>query len=114
VGAVVGLPAIELLFGSAYRDAYPLFLILGAGQAFHALAGPNGYILLMAGEQRVVMWSTLVATVLLAAAGWIAGQVWGATGIASTAAICLAIQTIWMGVAVRRRLGLVGHVHWRF
>jgi O-antigen/teichoic acid export membrane protein len=114
LGAVVGRPAIELLFGGAYRDAYQLFLILGAGQAFHALAGPNGYILLMAGEQRVVMWSTLVATVLLAAGGWIAGQMWGATGIASTAAICLAIQTIWMGVAVRRRLGLVGHVHWRF
>jgi O-antigen/teichoic acid export membrane protein len=114
LGAAVGRPAIELLFGSAYRDAYQLFLILGAGQAFHALAGPNGYILLMAGEQRVVMWSTLVATVLLAAGGWMAGQIWGATGIASTAAICLGIQTIWMGIAVRRRLGLVGHVHWKF
>jgi O-antigen/teichoic acid export membrane protein len=114
LGAVVGRPAIELLFGGAYRDAYQLFLILGAGQAFHALAGPNGYILLMAGEQRVVMWSTLVATVLLAAGGWIAGQIWGATGIASTAATCLAIQTIWMGIAVRRRLGLIGHVHWKF
>ena len=114
LGAVVGRPAIELLFGGGYRDAYHLFLILGAGQAFHALAGPNGYILLMAGEQRVVMWSTLVATALLAVGGWIAGQIWGATGVAFTAAICLAIQTIWMGIAVRRRLGLIGHVHWKF
>ena len=114
LGAVVGRAAIEFLFGGGYRDAYQLFLILGTGQAFHALAGPNGYILLMAGEQRVVMWSTLVATALLAVGGWIAGQIWGAAGVASAAAICLAIQTIWMGIAVRRRLGLIGHVHWKF
>ena len=114
LGAVVGRAAIEFLFGGGYRDAYQLFLILGAGQAFHALAGPNGYILLMAGEQRVVMLSTLVATALLAVGGWIAGQIWGAAGVASAAAICLAIQTIWMGIAVRRRLGLIGHVHWKF
>jgi O-antigen/teichoic acid export membrane protein len=113
-GALVGRPAISLLLGHAYVDSYVLFLILGAGQVFHAMAGPNGYILLMAGEQRVVAWSTLVGTLLLVAGGWLAGQAWGTAGIALASATCLAIQTVWMWLAVRWRLGLVIHFDWHF
>ena len=108
-GAVVGRPAIKLLLGDAYINSYALFLILGAGQAFHASAGPNGYILIMAGEQRVVLSSTIVGTLLLVIGGWFAALRWGATGVALTSATCLAIQTVWMWLAVHLRLGLATH-----
>ena len=112
-GAIVGRSAIDLLLGPAYVDCYVLFLVLGAGQVFHAVAGPNGYILLMAGEQRVVAWSTLIGTLLLVAGGWLAGRAWGTTGLALASATCLAIQTVWMWLAVRWRLSLTAHVHWQ-
>lgn len=110
-GVALGWPVMKLLFGETYTNAYPLFLFLGAGQVIHALAGPNGYILLLSGQQSAAMIATVAAAIFLAAAALIFGRSWGTVGIAFASALALTLQTVWMWVESRRRLKV--HPHFR-
>ena len=110
--AGIGWPIMRVVFGEAYTRSYPLFLVLGAGQVFHATAGPNGYLLLLSGEQRSAMRATIVAALALVVCAWWAGQYWGVLGIAVSSTLALGLQTVWMWLEVRRRLKFASHFKW--
>lgn len=103
-GVLIGWPVMTFLFGEKYANSYPLFLILGAGQVFHAVAGPNGYLLLLSGRQAEAMISTVVSAFILFGGAWLGGRYLGSSGIAMANSIALTVQTIWMWYSVRKHL----------
>lgn len=108
-GLAFGWLAMRYLFGVDYTAAYPLFVILGFGQLLHAAAGPNGYMLLLFGEQQAAMMSTILAAMVLFICAMIGGHVWGTRGIAAASAFALTVQTVWMWYQVRWRLKISSH-----
>lgn len=109
---LVGFPAMRILFGEAYTAAFPLFMILGLGQVLSAVSGPNGYLLLLCGQQKAAMVATLAAVVVLVASAWFGGTYFGAIGIASASTLALTVQTIWMWTQVRSRIKISSHFQW--
>jgi len=107
---VFGWPLLRYLIGPEYTAAYPLVLILGLGQVAHAVVGPNGYLLLLSGEQRAAMLSTCAATAILFALAWPAGLHWGVKGVAWSSAAAVVFQSALMWFLVRKRLRLHAHV----
>lgn len=102
--ALLGWPLIRYLLGSQYTAAYPLLLILGIGQIAHVAVGPNGYLLLLSGEQRSAMLATIAATALLFVLALPAGKIWGVRGVAISSTVALVFQSLLMWLMVRRRL----------
>lgn len=111
-GVLVGWPAMRFLLGRDYTASYPVFLFLGFGQFLHAYFGPNGYLLLLCGEQKVAMIGTILAALFLFISALIFGHYWGIHGIAAASALSLTAQSIWMWYQVRIRLNLYAHFRW--
>ena len=113
-GLFFGWPIMKFLFGETYTAAYPLFLILGMGQVLHAMAGPNGYLLLLSGYQGVAMLATIASAAILGVSAWMGGIEAGSQGIAIANSFALMVQTLWMWTAVRHYLKMNSHFQWRF
>lgn len=105
-----GAHFMSLVFGEAYRSAYPILLALSLGQVGNVLAGSCGAALAMTGCQASLMRITLftgAGTVLLAAVlfGWL-----GALGVALAASFGLLTQNLLMLLTARSRLGIWTHI----
>jgi O-antigen/teichoic acid export membrane protein len=113
-GVLIGYPVMRLFFGDAYGGAYPLFVILGTGQVLHAMAGPNGYVLLLSGEQSAAMVATLIAAASLIGGAFLGAHYFGAPGVAAASSVALFIQTLWMWYEVRKRLKIFSHFRFKW
>lgn len=111
-GVVVAWPAMYYLIGRDYTASYPIFLLLGLGQFIHAFSGPNGYLLLLCGEQRAAMTGTIISAIILFFAALLLGRIWGAPGIAAASAFSLSLQSAWMWYQVRKRLNFNSQFRW--
>ena len=85
-----------LAFGSSYVAAYPALIVLAAGAALGALAGPAAHVLLLTGHEglypRIMASGIILRFVLLAALGPMFGLMGAAVAWAiSSAAIGLAL-----------------------
>jgi O-antigen/teichoic acid export membrane protein len=103
---VVGEPLLEILLTEAYRDGYPIVLLLAAGQTINVCCGSCTIALTMTGHQRdVVIVSGVTGAVSIAAFALLAPPL-GALGVALVAATALALYNATLAVVVRRRLGI--------
>lgn len=111
-GLLTAWPALYFLIGHDYVAAYPLFVILGLGQVVHVACGPNGYLLLLCGEQSSAMVSTVIASGVCFVGAFLGGHFFGVKGIAFGSFFALAVQSVWMWSQVRRQLHLSTHFIW--
>jgi O-antigen/teichoic acid export membrane protein len=102
------------LFGDFYRQAAPIFLVLGAGQLFNIWAGACGSVLMMTGHQRTMMGVSMVGGGLTVGLALGLVNAFGAMGVALSTAAGLIIQNVLMMVAVRRRVGISTHARFSF
>lgn len=111
--ALAGHTLLSTLFGRFYAAALPLLLILSLGQLVNILCGSAGYTLMMTGRQREMMWITLLFGALLVIGGCLVVHRLGAPGLAGSAALCLAGQSIAMWLRVHQTRGLWTHASLR-
>ena len=102
---------LETLYGSGFRDAYPVLAILSCGRLYAVWAGSAGVTLMMTGHQRAMMTITLISGTVSVTGGIIAASLYGAIGIASVTAASQVLQNTMQLTLVRRRLGIWTPLH---
>ena len=78
-----------LLYGKVYQVTAPALRILAIGQFFNAISGSCGVILIMTGQQNVVLMAQSLALVVNSIAAWLLTGQWGAVGAAIAAMLGL-------------------------
>jgi len=93
-------------FGTAYVAAYPALLVLAAGAAIGALAGPATHLLLLTGHERT--YPRIMGCTLLLRFGLIAvlGPIYGLMGAVAAWGISAIFMTAALIIACRRFVGL--------
>ncbi len=91
------------IFGSTYRDAKWIVVILSLGFLGHALMGPGRAALEMTGHQKSAMWATMIAGVAGITALVIVAAPYGALAVAAVSAGTIFLQHGIMNVLARRQ-----------
>ncbi len=100
-------PGLLRAFGVEYQVAVPALTLLALGQMVNAGTGSVGYLLLLTGHARTVIWHYAAAVALLAALGAVLVPRYGPTGAAGAAALVIAGLNLAMVVQAQRRLRIV-------
>jgi PST family polysaccharide transporter len=100
---------LELLYGSYYREAWAVLLILGVRTAVTVLVGSAPYVLVMTGHGAARMAVSLGGTAAMLALGLALTPAFGMTGLAVAVAAAGALQQIAAWAAVRRCCGVWTH-----
>ncbi|HEY4343588.1 MAG TPA: flippase [Parvibaculum sp.] len=98
------------LFGQDFSAGYPLLAILMLGFIARASTGPIEYLLNMTGNQNVTAGAYGGAAVLNILLNLIFIPRFGLEGAAGSTAISLIFASVWLFIAVRRRLGISAFV----
>jgi O-antigen/teichoic acid export membrane protein len=94
------------LFDPSFVAAYDVLLIIGAGYAFDAAAGPTAYLLQMTGHERAYLKTIACSYVLVLIAqlifiprfGLYGAAIPNALGMMFTAAICVYLNRKYLGI----------------
>ena len=105
-GAIVGLaPLILAIFGEDFLSMRQAILIVAVSQVFAAACGPVGLLLSMTGHQRTVVRCRVAGLAVNLALGFLLIPGQGAEGAALAFAAGTLVWTVFMLIAVKRRLG---------
>ncbi len=127
-GTLVAIPAFAILglfvlfgdiilgyfFGAFYRGAALVLLILSAGQLINVWAGSCGLVLMLTGNQMLMMKISIVTGVLTILSSFLLVERYGSTGVAGAAALGIILQNILMLLAVRKKLKIWTHADFRY
>lgn len=94
------------LFGQFYMAAFPLLLVLCAGQLLNIATGAWQMVLPMTGNQRLLLLTSAIALVIQVGLGVILGSQYGVMGIAVSVAAGMAASNMVGVLLVRRSLGI--------
>lgn len=103
---VFGSDLLLGLIGEEFRAAWPVVMILIAGQLAYTIVGPSGLVLAMSGNERINLGITLIGTTLLLVSVPIAAQFGGLTGLALCVASVGIVRQLIAYAVVRQRLGI--------
>lgn len=94
-----------------YREAAPILVVLSIGRLYAVWAGSAGVTLMMTGNQRAMMVTTLLSAGVSVAAGIVGAATYGAIGVAVATASAQILQNSMQLILVRRRLGIWTTIH---
>jgi len=101
---------IRLLYGNAFEEAYAPLTILAVGSVFHACFGMGGGVLSMTGNEKHVLWASVVSVLLNVFGNALLIPTYGAIGAASATAFSLTVGEVLKYVTARRRMGIDGSI----
>lgn len=105
---------LGLIFGGYYRSGGTVLIILSLGQAANVYAGSCGYTLMMMGQQRILLFISIISAAVSVCCGLLWVQTWGATGVAVATTLGVSLQQILMLCQVRYQCGIWTHASIRF
>lgn len=94
------------LWGSAFKSAYPVLLILAIGHLFNLSTGPTGTTLVMCGYEKLFRNFSFTAMLFSVFSSIILTFFYGITGTAVAQALTILINNSIQVVAVRKKLGI--------
>ena len=103
--AIAGKPFVRLFFGDRYEGAVAILTILAVGQFVNAITGPAVDVLMMSGHVRPAVVSGIVGCIVLIGTASTTIAMFGAPGMAMSAALGVAIANVLMAIAVSRAVG---------
>lgn len=127
-GTMVALPAFAVLglfflfgdtilgyfFGDFYRGAGLALLILSTGQLINAWAGSCGLVLMLTGNQVLMMKISALSGLFVVVGSLLLVDKYGSTGVATAAALGMILQNILMLLSVRKKLHLWTHADYAY
>ncbi len=105
---------LGFIFGDYYRSGGTVLIILSLGQAVNVYAGSCGYTLVMMGQQRMLLFVSIISAAVSVCCGLLWVQTWGAAGVAVATTLGVSLQQILMLCLVRYRCGIWTHASIRF
>lgn len=103
---VAGGWLLETAFGPAYRNSYPVLLVLTLAQLVNAWVGLAGTLLNMTGHERDTLLIAVVATATNIALNLVLIPLYGTLGAAVASALAIAIWKLLLWWRVWKRLGM--------
>ena len=94
-----------------YREAAPYLVVLSIGRLVAVWAGSAGVTLMMTGNQRAMMVTTLISAAFSVGAGITGAALYGAIGVAVATAAAQILQNTMQLILVHRRLGVWTMIH---
>ena len=105
---IVGGPWLTaLVFGDQFRAAWAPAMVLLGGLLVSAAAGPCGLALYNSGHERLVASRVLAAGVVYVGVTTATASYIGALGVATLAAVTVAVLNLWQARTVRRLTSVV-------
>jgi O-antigen/teichoic acid export membrane protein len=101
-----GAKAVLSAFDPAYARGAMALWLLALGQLINAATGSVGYLLMMTGHERVMLWNTVLATVVAGVGALIAAGAFGLVGAATIGGIAVGGLNLLLLRDVRSLLGL--------
>ena len=105
-GTVLFGRPILALFGESFVAAYPVLVILSAGTACLALAGPAMPVLVLTGHEGIYSVFLGASLALRLAALLVLAHLYGPVGAAVGSAAAIVAGAVALNIACRRRAGL--------
>ncbi|WP_114765995.1 polysaccharide biosynthesis C-terminal domain-containing protein [Vibrio rhodolitus] len=105
-----GNTIIDMVFGEEYIRAYPLIIILSAGQIVNVLMGSAAVVLNMTGHENSALRSLAVSLVVNVIAMFLLIPNYGAMGAAISVSIGLTVWNVLMAISVYRLTGLYSFI----
>ncbi len=102
---LLGKPILAL-FGSGFRDGYPVIVLLAVGQLARASVGPAERLLNMLGQQRTCAIAYAAAFAVNLLGCFMLAPKFGGVGVASATACAFVVESALLFLIARRRLGL--------
>lgn len=103
---------IMAVFGDEFVPGWPAMVLIAGAQLFNSSVGLTGRVLAMTGHQKIVMYSTVGATVAAVAASFALIPFYGLMGAAAATAIAIVLANVATLFAVRRLLGFWPYTRW--
>jgi O-antigen/teichoic acid export membrane protein len=102
---------LTTIFGPRYSEGASILAILSVGRLFAVWAGSAGITLMMTGNQKAMMNTTLATGALSVVGGIVGAYYYGAIGVACAMAAGQILQNCVQLTLVRRRLGIWTMIH---
>jgi O-antigen/teichoic acid export membrane protein len=99
-------PTVETLFGSEFRDAAVLLVVLSVAQWCAVVTGPCGLTLIMTGHHQAALACVVVGAALSIGLDLYAAPRYGAVGVAVATAAALALDNIATTIVAKRLTGI--------
>lgn len=103
---LLGGPILGLIYGSYYREATMVLIILSTGRLMGVWAGSCQQVLMMTNHQKILMWVMVSAGLLSASLALLLADSHGAVGVAFASAVSLALENLITVLIVRRKVGI--------
>jgi len=103
---IAGGPLLQMLFGSAYSEAYWPMLALSASQVVTAACGPAALTLNMCGRERDTLAAMATASITNILLSVMLLPEFGILGVAIATLFGFLVLNTWLVLAVRRTLGI--------
>lgn len=110
---IVYTPEILGLFGTSARSAQIALVVLGVGHTLSTITGPTGYLLMMAGHERLQMVNSAVALVLNLVLNVVLIQAYGIVGAAVATGVSFVLLSMFRLIEVWYLLGVQPY-SWRY
>lgn len=94
-------------WGPKFQNAYPILLVLIAGQSINVVTGNCGYALMMTGHQHIALFAHVVTLILLFILCLALIPKFGPLGAAVAACISQVTENVFKAMFAWRRLGLL-------
>lgn len=104
---------LGVLFGSYYRDAWPILMVLAGAHFIRVCSGACGQTLTMTGHQRWLLVVTVTGGMLSVLLGLALVNDYGGMGVAVAVAVGFFVQNGATVILVRRKVGVWTHVSLR-
>ena len=99
-----------LAFGKEYVDGADVFNILVFSQVASVLSGSCGFLLLMTGHQKIMMYITLFSAVICTLISGLIARYYGAVGIAFVVTTVIIIQQFVTVIFAHNKTGVWSHI----
>lgn len=103
---ISGKPLLNL-WGTEFKNAYSILIILSIGQFFNIASGPVGNILMMCNYEKVLRNITLISLLINVILNYLLIKIYGANGAAMATTISLVIIMLISTYFVKLKLGYI-------
>lgn len=105
---------LDVLFGDFYRGGAVALVVLCLGQLANIAVGSCGYVLVVSGHQRDLMWTALGAGSIAILGAFLLAPGFGIVGVAGAVALGTVIHQLSMLFLAHMRTGVWTHVGLRY
>ncbi len=107
---VWGQQLLVMAFGIEFSNAYVPLIILVTGQVINAFFGPVGLLLIMSGNDRMVLRGGFISTIANVVLNMLLIPTYGMAGAAFASTISIVLWNVFFWVGAKQKLGVDGSV----